>query len=63
MNESAKADLEKLDSLRDQALCGPEGKREEARQAYEELRSELLDHEACQGCADEPITQELKDGN
>ena len=63
MNEGAKADLEKLDSLRDQALCGPAEKREAAQQAYEELRSELLVHEACQGCEDEPITQELKNEN
>lgn len=60
MNERAKADLEKLDSLRDQALCGPEAKREAAQQAYEALRFELLDHEPCQGCDDDTITQELK---
>jgi hypothetical protein len=60
MNEDTKADLEKLDSLREVALCGPEEKRDEAQQAYEELRSDLLDHEACQGCDDEPITQKLK---
>jgi hypothetical protein len=60
MNERTKANLEKLDSLRDQALCGPAETRDEAQQAYEVLRSELLEHEPCQGCDDEPITQNLE---
>src|SRR5215217_397936 len=59
-NDNVKADLDKLDMLRDQALCGPEEKRGQSQQAYEELRSELLDHEQCQGCDDDSITKELK---
>ena len=62
MTEKVKADLEKLDTLRDLALCGPEEKREEAQQAYEELRSELLAHDQCKGCEDDKITQELRNG-
>ena len=60
MNENVKADLDKLDRLRDQALCGPEEKREQSQQSYEELRSELLDHEQCAGCNDDEVTKELK---
>lgn len=59
MDKKAKADLEKLETLRDLALCGPEEKREEAHQAYEELRSKLLDHEECQRCDDDKPTKEL----
>ena len=59
MNENAKSDLEKLETLREVALCGPEDKREEAHLAYEELRSELLEHESCQACDDDNITKEL----
>jgi len=59
-NDNVKADLDKLDMLRDQALCGPEEKRDESQQAYEELRSELLDHEQCEGCDDDSVTKELK---
>lgn len=59
MTEKDKADLDKLDTLRDMALCGPEEKREEAQEAYEELRSELLDHEQCNACDDDIITKEL----
>ena len=61
MSEKVKADLDKLDKLRDLALCGPEEDREEAQHAYEELRTQLLDHEKCDGCDDDKITQELKD--
>ena len=32
MSEKVKADLDKLDSLRDLALCGPEEQREESQQ-------------------------------
>src|SRR5215208_5078362 len=60
MNGNVKSDLDKLDMLRDQALCGPEEKRDQSQQAYEELRSELLEHEQCEGCDDETITKELK---
>jgi hypothetical protein len=48
MNEKSKADLEKLETLRELALCGPEEKREEAQQAYEELRAKLFSHEQCE---------------
>ena len=60
MNENVKADLDKLDMLRDQALCGPEEKRDQSRQAYEELRSELLEHEPREAGNDDIITKELK---
>jgi len=59
MNKDTKDDLEKLETLRDLALCGPEEKREEAHEAYQELRSQLLDHDACQACDDDKITKEL----
>ena len=59
MTEKAKADLDKLDELRDLALCGPEEKREEALRAYEELRSALLDHEQCKGCDEDAVTKRL----
>lgn len=60
MNENVKADLDKLDMLRDQALCGPEEKRNQSQQAYEELRSELLEHEPREEFDDSVITKELK---
>ena len=60
MNENVRADLDKLDMLRDQALCGPEEKRDQSQLAYEELRSELLEHEPHEGCNDDMITKELK---
>ena len=60
MNENVRADLDKLDMLRDQALCGPEENRDQSQQAYEELRSELLEHEPHEGCNDDKITKELK---
>jgi hypothetical protein len=60
MNDNVKADLDKLDMLRDQALCGPEETRDQSQQAYEELRSELLEHEQCEGCDDDTNTKELK---
>jgi len=59
MSEKVKADLDKLDRLRDLALCGPEEQREESQQAYQQLRTELLDHEKCVGCDDTEITKEL----
>jgi hypothetical protein len=55
-----KADLDKLDMLRDLALCGSEEKHEQAQQDYEELRAELLAHEPCGGCDEDIITKELK---
>jgi len=60
MNENVRADLDKLDMLRDQALCGPEEKHDQLQQAYEELRSELLEPEPREGCNDGIITKELK---
>ncbi|MFL6214173.1 MAG: hypothetical protein ACJ74J_09820 [Blastocatellia bacterium] len=59
MNEQAKADLEKLETLREQALCGPEEQREKADQAYEELRETLFDHQACEIPDDQQETKEL----
>lgn len=59
MSEKVKADLDKLDKLRDLAHYGPEEKRDEAQQGYEELRSELLEHEQCEACNDDIITKEL----
>jgi hypothetical protein len=59
MDEQAKADLEKLDTLREQALCGPEEEREKAEQAYEELRETLFDHQACEIPDDQQETREL----
>jgi hypothetical protein len=63
MNENVKADLDKLDTLRDLALCGSEEHYQEAQQAYEELRSELLEHEKCEGCDGDAITKELRSKN
>jgi hypothetical protein len=63
MNENVKADLDKLDTLRDLALCGPEEQHQEVQQAYEELRSELLDHEQCKGCGEDEITKKLTHEN
>ena len=62
MTEKIKADLEKLDTLRDQAQCGPEEKREGAQRAYEHLRSELLDHDQCKGCDEDAVTKEFEPG-
>lgn len=59
MTKKVKADLERLDILRDQALCGPEDKREESQQAYEELRSELLAHDNCRRCDEDVVTKKL----
>lgn len=55
-----KADLDKLDALRDLALCGSEEKHKQAQQDYEKLRAEILDHEQCGGCNDDIITKKLK---
>jgi hypothetical protein len=59
MDEQAKADLEKLETLREQALCGPEEQREAAEQAYDELRTTLFDHQACEIPDDNQETMEL----
>jgi hypothetical protein len=59
MDEQAKADLERLETLREQALCGPEDQREQAKQAYEELREALFDHQACEIPDDQEKTKEL----
>jgi len=59
MDDHAKADLEKLETLREQALCGPPEQREEARQAYEELRQTLFNHQACELPGEERETKEL----
>lgn len=59
MDEQAKADLEKLENLREQALCGPEEEREKAEQAYEALRESLFQHQACEVPDDQQETREL----
>jgi hypothetical protein len=60
MNENIRADLDKLDVLGNKALRGPEETRDQSRQAYEELRSDLLGHEQCEGCNDDKITKDLE---
>jgi hypothetical protein len=62
MDEKAKADLEKLETLRELALCGPEEKRDEAERAYEELRAKLFTDEQCETPDDVNDTKELVDG-
>lgn len=59
MDDQSKADLEKLETLREQALCGPEAEREAADQAYEELRARLFNQPACEVPGGEPETREL----
>jgi hypothetical protein len=59
MDDHAKADLEKLETLREQALCGPPEQREQAEQAYEELRETLFNHQACELPGDDHETKEL----
>lgn len=62
MNDKGKADIEKLETLRELALCGPEEKRDEAQRAYEELRSKLLSHDQCETPEQTNITKELEYG-
>ena len=59
MDDHAKADLEKLETLREQALCGPPEQREQAQQDYEELRQTLFSHQACELPGEERETKEL----
>lgn len=59
MSKESMDDLGRLNILRDLARGGPEGQRGESQQAYEELRSRLLEHDWCQGCDDDSITEEL----
>jgi transcription elongation factor Elf1 len=59
MDDQAKADLEKLETLREQALCGPEEERQQAEQAYEELRETLFTHPSCELPGDRQETKEL----
>lgn len=59
MDDQAKAELEKLETLREQALYGPEDQREEAEQAYEKLRATLFNHQSCELPGDEQTTKEL----
>ena len=62
MNDKGKADIEKLETLRELALCGPEEKRDEAQKAYEELRAKLLSHDQCETAEQTNITKELEYG-
>jgi len=59
MDDQAKAELEKLETLREQALCGPEEKREQAELDYEELRATLFNHPSCEVPDDQQETKEL----
>jgi hypothetical protein len=59
MDDQAKADLEKLETLREQALYGPQEQREAAEQAYEELRAALFDHQGCETPGDHQETMKL----
>jgi hypothetical protein len=59
MDDSAKAEIEKLETLRELALCGPEEQREQAHRAYEQLRAKLLDHKQCETPEEGAETQEL----
>ena len=61
MDNDAKADLEKLETLREQALCGPPEQREHAEQAYEALRETLFSHQACEVPGDDHETKETKE--
>ncbi|MFL6276170.1 MAG: hypothetical protein ACJ74G_13360 [Blastocatellia bacterium] len=60
MNEQAKTDLEKLETLREQALFGPEAEREAAQLAYETLRATLFDCQPCELPGEHQQTAELK---
>lgn len=62
MNDKGKADIQKLETLRELALCGPEEKREEAHRAYEELRDKLFNHDQCETPDQSKDTKELTDG-
>jgi hypothetical protein len=62
MNEEGKAEIERLETLRELALCGPEDKRDEAQRAYEELRTKLLSHEQCETPEQTNITKDLEYG-
>ncbi|HKY03741.1 MAG TPA: hypothetical protein VJQ56_02560 [Blastocatellia bacterium] len=62
MNDKGKADIERLETLRELALCGPEEKREEAHRAYEELRQRLFSHEQCETPDESQDTKELTNG-
>jgi hypothetical protein len=48
MKDEVEAEPERLDTLREPALCGAEEKRDEAEKAYEELSSKLLSRERCE---------------
>ena len=48
MYSQIEQDLEKLETLREQALFGPEEKRNEAERAYQELREKLFDNRECE---------------
>jgi hypothetical protein len=62
MDDKDRADLEKLETLRDLALCGPEEKRDEAQKAYEELREKLFSNEQCETADQTNDTKELVNG-
>ncbi|HKG22112.1 MAG TPA: hypothetical protein VKC34_09450 [Blastocatellia bacterium] len=48
MDEQDKADIERMEILREQALYGPQENRDEAQKEYEKFREELLNHEQCE---------------
>lgn len=60
MDDQSKTDLEELETLREQALFGPEAEREAAQRAYEELRARLFEHQSGEIPDEERETKELK---
>jgi hypothetical protein len=62
MKEEARAELERLDTLRELALCGSEEKGDGAGRAYEEHRSRLLSREQCETPEQTNNTKDLEYG-
>ena len=61
MDDKVKSDIERLETLRELALCGPEEGREEAHQAYEELREKIFSGKQCETPDEAEVTKELPD--
>ncbi|HKP85183.1 MAG TPA: hypothetical protein VJZ26_03745 [Blastocatellia bacterium] len=62
MNDKLKAEIQKLETLRELALCGPEEERERAHREYEELREKLFSAAQCETPDDTNVTKDLADG-
>jgi hypothetical protein len=60
MDDQGKADLERLETLREKALFAPEAEREAARLAYEKLRAALFNHQGCESPGEHQETGRLK---